>query len=86
MIEDSAPPLPSIDAYNRSIVKPEAQLEKDFARVQIMRPAKHEAVVQQDSAISDVDALNVDRNPFAESFRQGKVKRRVRLEVTVRVR
>jgi hypothetical protein len=51
-----------------SVMKPVANLDKDFAGIQIMRSAKGEAVIQQNAAICDVYALNVHRKAFAEAL------------------
>jgi hypothetical protein len=51
-----------------SVMKPVANLDNDFARIQIVRSAKGEAVVQQNAAICDVDPLNVHGKAFAEAL------------------
>src|ERR1700730_11272264 len=45
----------------RSVMKPVANLDQDFAGIQIMRSTKGEAVIQENAAVCDVYALNVYR-------------------------
>ena len=64
-----------------SVVETVANLDEEFARIQVMSAAEGKAVVEQHPAVGDIDALNVDRESFAETFPERKVKRRVRLEM-----
>lgn len=43
-----------------------AQLHKDFARIEEMRAAEGEAVVEQHPAIGDVEGLQIDGKALAE--------------------
>ena len=58
-----------------------AQLHENFARIQVVRSAERKAVVEQDAAVGDVDALQVDGESFAETLAQRKIKRGVGLEM-----
>ena len=58
-----------------------AQLDKKFARIQVVSAPKGKTVVEQDAAVGDVHRLNVYREPFAETLAQRKIKRGVRLEM-----
>jgi hypothetical protein len=51
-----------------------AQLDKKFARIQVVRAAKGKAVVEQNAAVGDIDALQVEGESFAETFAERKVK------------
>ena len=62
-------------------MKAVANLDKDFARIQIVRSAKGEAVIQQNAAVCDVYRLYVHREVIAEALTDGEVKRGVRLKV-----
>jgi hypothetical protein len=42
-----------------SVMKPVANLDKDFARIQIVCSAEGEAVVEQDAAVGYVDSLQI---------------------------
>ena len=42
-----------------SVMKPVANLDKNFAGIQIVRSAKGEAVIQQNAAVCYVDTLNI---------------------------
>ena len=48
-------------------MKAVAQLNKDFARVDIVRAAEGEAVVEEHSAIGDVERLKAGGEPFAKT-------------------
>ena len=48
-----------------SVMKPVANLDQDFARIQIMRSAKGEAVIQQNAAICDVYPFKAAVSTFA---------------------
>lgn len=52
------------------IVEPVAKLHEDFARVDEMRAAKREAVVQQHAPVRDVQRLHIHRECFPEVFAQ----------------
>ena len=58
-----------------------AQLDENFARIQVMGAAEGEAVIEQDAAAGDVDPLQVDRESFAETLAERKVEGGVRLEM-----
>lgn len=57
------------------------QLHKDFARIEEMRAAEGEAVVEQHPAIGDVEGLQIDGKALAELLAEREVKRSVRLEM-----
>ncbi len=65
-------------ANSNSIVKTVPQLDKNFARIQVVRSAKRKTIVEQDAPVGDVDALQVDGESFPETFAEGKVERGVR--------
>src|SRR5580700_5421915 len=67
-----------------SVMEAVANLRVDFARVQVMGSAEGEAVVEQDAAVGDVDALQVDGESFAETFAERKVESSVGLEMIAR--
>src|SRR5437899_5862942 len=69
-----------------SVVEAIAHLDKDFARFEIVRAAKSEAVVEQHAAVGDVNGLKVDGEALAEIFSDRKIKRDVRLEVVSGIR
>src|SRR5258706_3653025 len=73
------PPLPSV-------VETVANLYKDFARIQVVRPAESKTIVEEDASIGDIDRLYICGEPFAEALAQRKVKRSVRLEMITRDR
>ena len=56
------------------VVETVTNLDQDFTRVQVVRPAESEAVIQQDAAICDVDPLDVYGEIFAEAFADREVK------------
>ncbi len=58
-----------------------AQLDENFARVQVVRSAKSKTIVEEDAAVGDVDALQVEGESFTETLAKGKVEGGVRLEV-----
>ena len=62
-------------------MKTVANLDVEFARVQVVGAAEGKAVVEQDAAIGDVQRLNVYRELLAETLSQRKVKCGVRLEM-----
>ena len=61
-----------------------AQLDKKFSRIQVVRAAKRKAVVEQDTAIGDVQGLKVESEALAETFTERQVKGSVRLQVAWR--
>ena len=58
-----------------------AQLDKKFSRIQVVRAAKRKAVVEQDTAIGDVQGFKVESEALAETFTERQVKGSVRLQV-----
>src|SRR5216684_7106519 len=68
----------------KSVVETITQLDKNFARIQVVGAAKGKAVVEEDAAVGDVDALQVDGKPFAETLADRKVESGVRLQVAWR--
>jgi hypothetical protein len=64
-----------------SVVKPVVNLDKDFARIQMVCSAKGEAGIQQNAPVCDVYALNVHGKAFAEVLAKREVERGVRLKV-----
>ncbi len=66
-----------------SVVKVVANLHEDFSRIQKVRSAEGEAVVEQDAPIGDVDAVHADGELFTELLAQRQIERRVRLEMVV---
>ena len=54
-----------------SVVKAVAHLGENFPRIQIVRAAKGEAVIQQHAAVCDVDALKVEREILAKVLAEG---------------
>jgi hypothetical protein len=67
-----------------SVVKPVANLRVDFAWVQVVCSAEGETVVEQNAAVGDVDALQVDGESFSETLAESKVKSSVGLEMVAR--
>ena len=67
-----------------SVLKSVANLDKDFAGIQIVRSAKGETVIQQNAAVRDVDALNTQGKALAKVLADGEVECRVRLEMVPR--
>ena len=49
-------------------MKAVANLDEDFAGVDVVRATESEAVVEKHAAIGDVDGLQICRKPFAELF------------------
>ena len=49
-----------------SVVKAIPDLNKHFARIHVMRSTKGKAIVQENAAVSDVDALNIHGEVFAK--------------------
>ena len=49
-----------------------------------MCSAEGEAVIQQNAAVCDVYALNIDGKPLAKVLADGEVERRVRLQMVAR--
>ncbi len=47
-------------------MKPVAQLDKDFPRIQIVSAAERKAVVQQNPPIGNIDSLDAQRESIAE--------------------
>ena len=68
------------------IVKVIADLDEDLPRIQIMRSAESEAVIEQHAAIRNVDPVYAHREFLAKRLAERQIKRRVRLQVVVRVR
>ena len=64
-----------------SVMKSVANLDKDFARIQIVRSAKGEAVIQQNTAVCDIDTLNIYGKALAKILADGEVERGMRLEM-----
>jgi hypothetical protein len=62
-------------------MKTVANLDVDFARVQVVSSAEGEAVVEQDAAVGDIDGLQVYGEFVAKLFAERKVKGGVRLEM-----
>jgi hypothetical protein len=63
------------------VVKPNPQLYKNFARIEVMRPAERKAVVQQYAAVRDIKTLHTHRKPFAETLSERKIKGRMGLKM-----
>ena len=49
-------------------MKMKAQLDEDFPRIQIVRPAKSKTIVQQHAPVGYVDPLHIHGEPFAKIF------------------
>src|SRR6059036_2203873 len=64
-----------------SVVKTIAQLDEKFARIEIVRSAEGEAVVEEHAAVGDVDGLEVDGEALSELLAERQIKRCVRLKV-----
>src|ERR1700686_1771002 len=64
-----------------SVMKPVANLDKNFAGIQIVRSAKGEAVIQQNAAVCHVNTLNICGKPIAKILADGEVERGMRLEM-----
>src|SRR2546429_5501493 len=69
---------------SESIVKAIAQLDEHFARLEKVRAAEGEAVVEQHAAIGDVDGLQIDGEALAELLAEREIKRGVRLKMVAR--
>src|ERR1700688_1394206 len=69
-----------------SVMKPVANLDKNFPGIQIVRSAKGEAVIQQNAAVCDVDTLNTCGKTLPKILADGEVERGVRLEMVARDR
>jgi hypothetical protein len=65
-------------------MKTVANLDVEFARVQVVSSAESKTVVEQDAAIGDVQRLNVYRELLTETLSQREVKCGVRLEMIAR--
>ena len=61
-----------------------AQLDEHFARLEKVRAAEGEAVVEQHAAIGDVDGLQIDGEALAELLAEREIKRGVRLKMVAR--
>ena len=70
-------------SYLPSVVETIAQLDEYFARVEVVRAAEGEAVVEEDAAVGDVDNLEVCGEAFAEILAERKIKGSVGLEMAV---
>jgi hypothetical protein len=62
-----------------SEVKAVANLEKDFAGIQIVCSAKSEAVIQKNAPVCDVETLNIQGKTLAKTLSNREVERSVRL-------
>src|SRR6267378_3122176 len=62
-------------------MKTVANLDVEFARVQVVSSAESKTVVEQDAAIGDVQRLNVYRELLTETLSEREVKCGVRLEM-----
>src|SRR2546429_3673534 len=65
----------------KSVMETVAQLDENFARIQVVRASKGKAVVEHHAAIGDVQGLHVQREALAETLPERQVKCRVRLQV-----
>jgi hypothetical protein len=65
-------------------VKPIPELYQDFAGIQIMGSTKGETVIQKNSPVRDIEALDADRDVFAQISGEGKVECCVRLKMITR--
>ena len=73
-----------LSACSPLVVKAIANLDKDFAGIQIVRSAECEAVIQKNAAICDVETLNIHRKTLAEALSNRDVERGVRVEMVAR--
>ena len=62
-------------------MKTVANLDVEFARIQIVSSAESKTVVEENAAIGDVQGLNVYGEPLTETLSQREVKCGVRLEM-----
>ena len=62
-------------------MKPVAQLQIDLPWIGIMRSAKGQAIVEQESAICDVQPGNGKRKAFTKRFADGKIESSVTLQM-----
>ena len=62
-------------------MKAVAQLDEDFARLEVMGAPEGETVVEKHAAIGDVDGLEVDDEALAKLFAEREVKRSMRLKM-----
>src|SRR5258708_6395987 len=62
-------------------MKTVAKLKDELPRVQVMRSAKGEAVIQEDTPVCNIHRLKVYRNALAQVLAQRDVERRVRPEM-----
>ena len=62
-------------------MEPVANLDKEFARVQVVGAAESEAIVEQDATIGNVQRFSVERKLLTEALSKREVKCGVRLEV-----
>ena len=62
-------------------MKAVAQLNEDFARIEIVRAAEGEAVVEQHAAVGDVDGLKIDGEALAKLPAERQIKGCVRLKM-----
>ena len=71
------------DPKSRSklIMKAVAHLDEDFARIEIVRAAEGEAVVEEHAAVGDVDDLEIDGEAFAKLSAERQVKSCVGLKM-----
>jgi len=56
------------------VVEAVAELEEDFARVEEMRAAKSEAVVEEHAAVRDVDGLDTGGKTVTETLAQRQIE------------
>ena len=62
-----------------------AQLDEDFARVEVVRAAEGETVVEQHAAVSNIHGLQIDGKALTEVFAERQIKGGVRLEMVSRI-
>ena len=62
-------------------MKAVTQLDKEFPRIEIVRAAEGEAVVEKHAAVGDVDGLEIDGEALAEFPAERQIKGCVRLKV-----
>ena len=56
------------EGIRRLKMKMKAQLDEEFPRIEIVRPAKSKTIVQQHAPVGYVDPLHIDGKPFAKVF------------------
>ena len=61
-----------------------AQLDKDFARFEVVGAAEREAIVEQHAAVDNVEGLEIDGKALAKFLANRKIKRGVGLEMIAR--